>query len=313
MSKKELILVHPTKVIDDLFQLHGFVTGSDIVGTFDDMSVLEAGLDEGLAIVRREAAEENPNYRHLLPYVQLFRVGVEGDLEIFVYQRVKGSGEERLLGRHSIGLGGHINVSHAQFYDAHSSLNLGMTIMYNVMEELCEELTINDKPFIEGLLEQNIRSQPSIYGYLNDHSDAVGERHLGVTMLMMIPGTYEPMMGETSAVKVGFVKVKDLQTNLEAYNFENWSRLILEGLTEDFIADLTQAGTTADAQFAEYQAQQEEALKGLVAVGGVEGLQGEGVVKEGFKLDDVDNRVTAEVAPVPSEETCSAECQAEHL
>ena len=265
MSKKELILVHPTKVIDDLFQLHGFVTGSDIVGTFDDMSVLEAGLDEGLAIVRREAAEENPNYRHLLPYVQLFRVGVEGDLEIFVYQRVKGSGEERLLGRHSVGLGGHINVSHAQFHDNHTKLNLGMTIMYNVMEELCEELTINDKPFIEGLLEQNIRSQPSIYGYLNDHSDAVGERHLGVTMLMMIPGTYEPMMGETSAVKVGFVKVKDLQTNLEAYNFENWSRLILEGLTEDFIADLTQAGTTADAQFAEYQAQQiafaEEARK----------------------------------------------------
>lgn len=290
MSKKELILVHPTHVIDNLFPREGFVTGSEMAGTFDNIEALEAALDDGLSIVRREAAEENLSLRHLLPYVQVYRVNAEGELEVFVYQRTKGIGEERLLGRHSIGLGGHVNVSHAQFHDSHSKLNLGMTIMYNVMEELCEELTLNDKPFIEGLLEQNIRAQPSIYGYINDNSDAVGQRHLGVTMLMMIPGHYEPEMGETSSLKVGFVKVTDLRANPDAYNFENWSKLLLAGLSDEFIGDLTQAGITADSLFAEYQSQQV-----VLAEEARQAAQTEGVVKEGFQINDVDNRVTPEV------------------
>lgn len=295
MSKKELILVHPTAQINDLFPKEGFATGTDMAPNFANIQQLEAALNEGLAIKRREAVEENPAYRHLLPYVQIFRVNPEGELEVFVYQRVKGSGEERLLGRHSIGLGGHINVSHAQFYDAHSSLNLGMTIMYNVMEELCEELTLKGQPIIQALLDENIRAQPSIYGYLNDNSDPVGQRHLGVTMLMMIPYGLEPVMGESSAVGLGFIPLSKLRQTLDQYNFENWSKLLIEGFEDSFIEDLTQAGVAAAVQFAEFKVQQAEAVKDLVAVGGVENME------------------PTEALTGSQEEGSSAECQAERL
>lgn len=295
MSKKELILVHPTALINDLFPKEGFVTGTDLNDNFADIQLLEQRLDEGLSIQRREAVENNPAFRHLLPGVNLFRLNPQGKLELFVYQRVKGIGEERLLGKHSVLIGGHINVSHCHFHDSHSTLNLGMTIMYNVMEELCEELSLGDKPFIQALIDDNVRAQPSIYAYINDNSDEVGQRHLGVPMLMMIPYGYDPVCAESSAVTVGFVEVDQLRTNPEAYNFESWAKLIINGLSDQFLDDLTQAGLAADAQFAEFKAQQAEAVKELVAVGGVEGVQGQVEVEE------------------QTEETCSAECQAERL
>lgn len=289
MSKKELILVHPTSLINDLFPKEGFACGDDLTTNFADIQSLESRLNEGLSIQRREAVEDNVNYRHLLPGVNLFRVNPNGKLELFVYQRVKGIGEERLLGRHSVLIGGHINISHCQFYDNHSTLNLGMTIMYNVMEELCEELSLNDKPFIQALLDENIRSQPSIYAYINDNSDEVGQRHLGVPMLMMIPYGYEPVCSESSAVTVGFVELDVLRANMDSYNFEGWASLTINGLSDQFIEDLTQAGLTADEQFAEFKAQQAVATKELVAMGGVEGSQGQ------------------------VEDTCSDECQTERL
>lgn len=297
MSKKELILVHPTALINDLFPKEGFVTGADLADNFADLQSLEARLDEGLSIQRREAVETNSAFRHLLPGVNLFRVNPEGELELFVYQRIKGIGEERLLGKHSVLIGGHINVSHCQFHDHHTRLNLGMTIIHNVLEELCEELTLNGKPFMQALIDENLRAQPSIYAYINDNSDEVGQRHLGVPMLMMIPYEYEPTCAESSAVTVGFVPLKELRDNpdLGGFDFESWAKLIINGLSDQFIEDLTQAGIAADAQFAEFKAQQAEALKALVAVGGVEGVQGEGAVEEG------------------GEDTCSAECQAERL
>jgi len=313
MSKKEMVLVHPTAQINALFPKEGFALGQDLAPNFADIQALEAQLVDGLSIQRREAVEENSSYRHFLPYVQLMRVNPEGKLEVFAYQRVKGVGEERLLGRHSIGLGGHINVSHCQFYDGHTNLNLGMTIMYNVMEELCEELSYENVPFMQAMLDRNIRSQPNIYGYLNDNSDKVGQRHLGVTMLMMVPYGYDPICTEESMVTVGFVELETLRANLDQYSFENWSRLIIEGLPAEFTNDLIEAGKRAAEEFRVFEAEQAEALKGLVAVGGIEGVQSEGLVKEGFQLDDVDNRVIAEVALDPSEETCSAECQADRL
>lgn len=276
MSQKELILVHPTEVINKLFQIEGFAQNAAVESTFGDIGALEKDLDEGLAIMRREAVEKNADFRHLLPYIQLFRISDDNELELFVYQRVKGIGEERLLGRHSVGLGGHINVGHVQFHDGISQLNLGMTIIHNVMEELCEELKLGEKNFIEGLLEQNIRSQPSIYGYLNDNSDEVGQRHLGITLLMMIPKGIEPEIAEESAVKVGWVKLSDLRANIDNYNFENWSKLVVTELEDSFVTALTDAGIAADLQYEAFKAQQAEAVVDLVAMGGIEGFQATG-------------------------------------
>lgn len=248
MSKKELILTHPTSLIDELFPVEGFVTGVDLEGNFSDIESLEKRLDEGLSVNRRLVAETDVNTRHLLPYVNVFRVK-DGTLEVFVYRRVKGIGEERLLGKHSIGVGGHINISHAQFHDGHSQLNLGMTIMHNVMEELIEELSINDEPIINYLLSQNIRVQPSIYGYINDNSDEVGKRHLGVSMLMIIPEEFDPVCAEASAETIGFVSVEKLKAELcdgdSEFEFENWSSLILANLSHEFIDDLTAAASAA--------------------------------------------------------------------
>lgn len=266
MSKQEMILVHPTEVINELFPVAGFATGSSLEVNFADIATLEKKMDEGLAIQRRLVAETDPATRHLLPYVNLFRVQ-DGVLELFVYRRVKGIGEERLLGKCSIGIGGHINVSHVRFHDEHSKLDLGQTIMHNVMSELVEEVNIGDKPLIEYLLDENIRMQPSIYGYLNDESDEVGKRHLGVVMLMLLPSNYDPVCAEASAETIGFVPVSKLRDEIHGYDFENWSKLILSGLSDDFISDLTHAGIMAgeqlDQQRLELAQAQREAVEAL--------------------------------------------------
>jgi len=296
MSKKEMVLVHPTAQINALFPKEGFAIGQDLAPNFANISVLEAALEDGLSIQRREAVENHSAYRHFLPYVQLMRVNPEGKLEVFVYQRVKGVGEERLLGRHSVGLGGHINVSHCQFHDGHTHLNLGMTIMYNVMEELCEELSYENVPFIQAMLDRNIRAQPNIYGYLNDNSDEVGARHLGIAMLLMVPYGYEATCTEDSMVTVGFVELDELRANLDQYSFENWSRLIIEGLPAEFVDDLVEAGKRAAEEFSVFEAQQAEALKGLVAVGGVEGVAAANTLE--MELDPNDPNPAQTVADI---------------
>lgn len=61
--------------------------------------------------LRRSWCEKDTDFLQLIPYVVFHRTTLNGEKEVFVYQRTKLVGEERLAGNYSIGIGGHINMS----------------------------------------------------------------------------------------------------------------------------------------------------------------------------------------------------------
>jgi predicted NUDIX family phosphoesterase len=159
----------------------------------------------------RRRAENDPSYKQLIPY-QLFRRG-DG---FFVYQRGKKVGEQRLAGRLSLGIGGHINSD-----DASHFLLSPQTYQEALQRERCEELT--------GLPP----CDPLFIGLINDDSDAVSAVHLGAVHLSVLSLDTTPTIrgaGEDLQSR-GFWTAATIEQ--EANRFERWSLLAL-ALAERF-------------------------------------------------------------------------------
>src|SRR5437763_16940392 len=70
---------------------------------FEPRKYLDAILSRGNNFfLRRPLAEEDPSHKQIIPYVLL----VHGD-KVFYYVRGKRAGEQRLVAKGSIGIGGH--------------------------------------------------------------------------------------------------------------------------------------------------------------------------------------------------------------
>lgn len=61
------------------------------------------------AFVRRGWCETDARFIQFLPYITFYKKMADGSIKLFVYQRGKGVGEERLALGCSIGVGGHVN------------------------------------------------------------------------------------------------------------------------------------------------------------------------------------------------------------
>jgi predicted NUDIX family phosphoesterase len=186
-----------------------------------DLDSLLGGGGDGIAIVDllalpqyflpRSRAESDPTYKQLIPY-QLFRRN-DG---FFVYQRGKKVGEQRLAGRLSLGIGGHINSD-----DASNDLLSLQSYQEALYRERCEELA--GLPLCE----------PLFIGLINDDSDPVSTVHLGAVHLSIIPPAAAPTIrgaGEDLQFQ-GFWTAAAIKQ--EASRFERWSLLALD-LAERF-------------------------------------------------------------------------------
>ncbi|MCL1828600.1 MAG: NUDIX domain-containing protein [Oscillospiraceae bacterium] len=144
----------------------------------------------------REAAEEDPGYKQIIPYAVICRSG-----EVFVTRRLNKGGERRLHGLMSIGLGGHINPGPD---------GGGMrAVTTGLMRELNEEVRT------EQIGEIVMR------GVINDDSNPVGSVHLG--FLFTIETTGDVWVKETEKLSGEWVKrgrLSDL-----AYEMETWSQI----------------------------------------------------------------------------------------
>ncbi|MFZ5764066.1 MAG: phosphoesterase [Thermodesulfobacteriota bacterium] len=112
----------------------------------------------------RSVAEHDPDFKQLIPY-QLFCWANR----FFVYQRGGGVGEERLAGRFSLGIGGHINS-----VDAEEGVLTASAYHAALARERQEELVC-----APGLTSRFL-------GWINDDSDPVGQVHLGAVHLSRV-------------------------------------------------------------------------------------------------------------------------------
>lgn len=152
----------------------------------------------------RAHAETNPNYKQIIPYI----VFLFGD-KIFVMQRKKTASEQRLAGKLSIGIGGHVRQEDITSND----------ITAWALREFQEEVTYTGLHTVQNL------------GVLNDDSSEVGKVHLGIILLFRGNSNQISINDEH---KSGILLTRDECLALKP-NMESWSQICLDFLIKHTI------------------------------------------------------------------------------
>lgn len=189
--------------------------------------VLEAGIPKGITFYRdhvlyalealkhgsfedREITEQVETQfvrcRQVIPYVLLYNID-----SFFSYFRTKKSGEKRLVGNCSIGIGGHI--SEVDGFDSN--------LVYNaVNRELNEELDITYLDYMDPQIG-GIRIET--VGVIFDDSDPVNSVHLGLVVLL------DSKIKEIKRKEDHLEKCEwRTPDELKQLELESWSQFILE-------------------------------------------------------------------------------------
>ena len=203
MAGIEKVLVVKRSIYEELGTFHGV--------NFEVEHYLERLLQgKELEYRDRPEAEKNTQYKQLIPYVIIAH-----EDKYLCYQRGKRAGEQRLVNKVSIGIGGHINPCDDQmplFYDNYSEIYKNA-----VARELAEEITVESE------------YEDTIVGLLNDDSNEVGRVHLGIIHFWRLA---EPKVKKREQMirQLSFMSKKELLAIKE--NMETWSQLCLENLGE---------------------------------------------------------------------------------
>ena len=215
MSKPMSILAVHSKLIDVTLELK---QGLNPLSLEDFIPAAQSSLIIG----ERDSLESNELFRQLLPYVVITQVGADNKTRFFVYQRGKGVGEGRLLGKVSIGIGGHIDLVDVVHKD--SIIDLPQTIGGSMSRELQEEILFDHPRSEEGEGD----SQINIFslGTLIDNTDTVGRVHVGLVMNAQVAEGVTMQTVEPELVTLGMMTPQELLDS--GLPLENWTRIVAE-------------------------------------------------------------------------------------
>ena|ERR1700722_12449507 len=194
----ENVLVFPRSLFERLGVFQGFNADVD--------HYLPTILDKkNNSFQPRAQAETNPDFKQIIPYVII----TDGK-NVLHYVRGKKAGEQRLVAKGSIGIGGHIND------EDHSLFAVGLQAFQEAVErEVREELSV------QGTFD----AKPA--GLINDDSTEVGRVHFGIVHLLF--RTPEKVKkNEQVITQVEFVSIEELKAKRE--QMETWSQLCLDNL-----------------------------------------------------------------------------------
>jgi len=121
---------------------------------------------ENSEFINRTDAETDPSYKQIIPYCIIRQNG-----KVLSYRRGVSGGENRLHGKLSIGVGGHINPVDTEFEDF-PDLSFATIAL---IRELKEEIGVD-------LLTQSKSSK--FVGYINDETNEAGQVHFGLAYVV---------------------------------------------------------------------------------------------------------------------------------
>ena len=153
----------------------------------------------------RAQAEKDPSYKQIIPYVLL----THGD-DVLHYIRGKKAGEQRLVAKGSIGIGGHMNESDESLF-ALDEAAYRAGVEREVGEEILIEATFDD----------------CIVALLNDDSNEVGQVHLGIVHIFRLAAP-KVEKREAMITSLAFLPKEELLARREA--LETWSQICLDSL-----------------------------------------------------------------------------------
>jgi len=194
----ENVLVVRRSLFDELGNFHGL--------NFAPQKYLDAFLSRGNNFfLPRTQAEQDPTHKQIVPYAII----AHGNT-VLHYVRGKKAGEQRLVSKGSIGIGGHMNDTDESLFawdkDAYRA---------GVEREVNEEITINS-PF-----------EDRIVALLNDDTTEVGQVHLGIVHVFRLA---EPKVQKREAMitNLTFLTRDELLARREA--LETWSQICADSL-----------------------------------------------------------------------------------
>jgi predicted NUDIX family phosphoesterase len=195
---EENVLVIKRSLFDELGSFQGL--------NFDSSRYLKAILSRGNNFfLSRTKAERDPTHKQIIPYVLLTH-----EDKVLHYVRGKKAGEQRLVAKGSIGIGGHMN-------DGDESLFALDEAAYRagVEREVAEEISINTK------------FEDCVVALLNDDSNEVGQVHLGIVHIFKL---VEPRVQKREAMitSIAFLGRDELLKRRDS--LETWSQICLDSI-----------------------------------------------------------------------------------
>ena len=153
----------------------------------------------------RAQAENDPTYKQIIPYVLLAFKN-----KVLYYVRGKKAGEQRLVAKGSIGIGGHMNETDESLFALDEQ-----AYRTGVEREVNEEIEINT-PF-----------QDRIVALLNDDTTEVGQVHLGIVHIFHL-AEQKVKKREAMITNLSFLTRAELMARRES--LESWSQICVDSL-----------------------------------------------------------------------------------
>ena len=196
----ENILVVKRSLFDQLGNFHGL--------NFEPRKYLDAILSRGNNFfLPRKQAENDPTHKQIIPYALL-----SFQDKVLFYIRGKKAGEQRLVAKGSIGIGGHMNQDDESLFNfAIDEAAYRAGVEREVNEEIKIETKFDDK----------------IVALINDDTTEVGQVHLGVVHVFKLA---EPKVEKREAMitSLAFLGKNELVARRDS--LETWSQLCLDSL-----------------------------------------------------------------------------------
>ena len=183
----------------------------DLLGSFQGLN-FETGkyLDVFLSrgnnfFLPRPEAENNPAYKQIIPYALI----AFGNSVVY-YVRGKKAGEQRLVAKGSIGIGGHMNEGDESLFALDEQ-----AYRVGVEREVNEEIKIHTQ------------FDDRIVALLNDDTTDVGRVHLGVVHVFTLA---EPKVEKREAMITGLTFLTKEELVARRESLETWSQICVDSL-----------------------------------------------------------------------------------
>lgn len=197
---EENILVIERSLFDELGSFHGL--------NFEPEKYLKAFLSRGNNFfLPRSQAENDPTHKQIIPYAL-----IAFEEKVLHYVRGKKAGEQRLVAKGSIGIGGHMNQEDESLFNYaldEAAYRAG------VEREVNEEIKIDTK------------FEDRIVALLNDDTTEVGQVHLGVVHVFNLS---EPKAEKREAMITGLTFLSKPELMARRDSMETWSQICLDSL-----------------------------------------------------------------------------------
>jgi len=199
-TPNENVLVIRRSLFDQLGSFQGI--------NFESGKYLDAFLSRGNNFfLSRPEAENNPAYKQIIPYALI----AFGNSVVY-YVRGKKAGEQRLVAKGSIGIGGHMNESDESLFALDEQ-----AYRVGVEREVNEEIKI-DTQFDD-----------RIVALLNDDTTDVGRVHLAIVHVFKLA---EPKVEKREAMITGLTFLTKEELVARRESLETWSQSCVDSLDQ---------------------------------------------------------------------------------